>query len=71
MGRRANRPGERVVPAARALYAATGVDIPEADYPRLTTLDAWVDYLDASVRTGTPLREHRQAPLADDHGIAG
>ena len=30
-----------------ALHDATGVDIPEADYPQLATLDACVDYLDA------------------------
>jgi acyl carrier protein len=29
------------------LHAALGVDIPEADYPRLTTLDACVEYLEA------------------------
>lgn len=29
------------------LHAALGIDIPEADYGRLTTLDACVDYLDA------------------------
>jgi hypothetical protein len=29
------------------LHAALGVDIPEADYPKLATLDACVDYLDA------------------------
>ena len=28
-----------------ALHAAVGVDIPEADYPRLATLDACVEYL--------------------------
>ena len=27
------------------LHAALGVEIPEADYPRLTTLDASVEYL--------------------------
>jgi acyl carrier protein len=30
-----------------ALHAALGVDIPEADYPKLTTLDACVEYLEA------------------------
>jgi acyl carrier protein len=30
-----------------ALHAALGVDIPEADYPRLGTLDACVAYLEA------------------------
>lgn len=30
-----------------ALHAAVGVDIPEADYPKLGTLDACVAYLDA------------------------
>ena len=30
-----------------ALHAALGVDIPEADYPKLGTLDACVAYLDA------------------------
>jgi hypothetical protein len=29
------------------LHATLGVDIPEADYPKLATLDACVDYLDA------------------------
>jgi len=29
-----------------ALHAALGVEIPEADYPKLTTLDACVDYLE-------------------------
>jgi acyl carrier protein len=29
-----------------ALHAALGIDIPEADYPKLTTLDACVGYLD-------------------------
>ena len=29
------------------LHAALGVDIPEADYPRLATLDACVEYLEA------------------------
>ena len=33
-----------------ALHAALGVDIPEADYPKLTTLDDCVEYL-ASRRT--------------------
>jgi acyl carrier protein len=30
-----------------ALHAAVGVDIPEADYAKLGTLDACVGYLDA------------------------
>jgi acyl carrier protein len=30
-----------------ALHAALGVEIPEADYPRLATLDACVEYLAA------------------------
>ena len=30
-----------------ALHAALGVEIPEADYPKLATLDACVDYLEA------------------------
>jgi acyl carrier protein len=29
------------------LHAALGVEIPEADYPRLVTLDGCVEYLDA------------------------
>jgi acyl carrier protein len=29
------------------LHAAVGVDIPEADYPKLATLDGCVDYLEA------------------------
>jgi len=32
-----------------ALHAALHVDIPEADYPKLTTLDACVDYLDLAM----------------------
>ncbi len=28
------------------LHAALGVDIPEADYPKLATLDACVEYLE-------------------------
>jgi acyl carrier protein len=32
------------------LHTALGVDIPETDYPKLATLDACVDYLDASSR---------------------
>jgi acyl carrier protein len=31
-----------------ALHATLNVDIPEADYPKLTTLDACVDYLAAA-----------------------
>lgn len=30
------------------LHRTLGVDIPEADYPRLTTLDACIDYLAAA-----------------------
>ena len=30
-----------------ALHAALGVEIPEADYPKLSTLEACVDYLAA------------------------
>lgn len=30
---------------AVGLHGALGVDIPEADYPKLATLDACVDYL--------------------------
>jgi acyl carrier protein len=33
-----------------ALHASLGVDIPEADYPRLATLDACVEYLAARLR---------------------
>jgi len=29
------------------LHAALGVEIPETDYPKLVTLDACVEYLDA------------------------
>jgi acyl carrier protein len=35
------------------LHAALGVDIPEADYPKLGTLDACVDYL-ARAQEGRP-----------------
>ena len=30
---------------AIAIHQATGVDIPEADYPRMTSLNGCVDYL--------------------------
>ena len=32
------------------LHATLGIDIPEADYPKLATLAASVDYLDAWTR---------------------
>lgn len=32
-----------------ALHEALGVEIPEADYPRLATLDGCVAYLDAAL----------------------
>lgn len=32
------------------LHAALGVEIPEADYPKLATLDACVGYLEARLR---------------------
>ena len=34
-----------------AIHDALGVDIPEVDYPKLSTLDTCVDYLAAKVRT--------------------
>jgi acyl carrier protein len=34
-----------------ALHGALGVEIPEADYPRLATLDACVEYLEARRRS--------------------
>ncbi|HEX2437317.1 MAG TPA: acyl carrier protein [Methylomirabilota bacterium] len=34
-----------------ALHGAVGVEIPEADYPRLATLEACVDYLGARRRS--------------------
>jgi acyl carrier protein len=34
------------------LHGALGVDIPEADYPNLATLDTCVDYLIGRVPTG-------------------
>lgn len=34
-----------------AIHDALGVDIPEVDYPKLSTLDACVDYLAAKVQT--------------------
>jgi len=37
-----------------ALHEALGVDIPEADYPQLASLDAAVDYLDAALRRSRP-----------------
>ena len=33
------------------LHAALGVEIPEADYPRLGTLEACVEYLQARMRS--------------------
>ena len=30
---------------AIAVKGATGIEVPEAAYPRLETIDAWVDYL--------------------------
>ena len=35
------------------LHEALGVDIPEADYPKLATLDGAIDYLDAARRATT------------------
>jgi acyl carrier protein len=35
-----------------ALHTALGLDVPEADYPRLTTLSRAIDYL--SERLGAP-----------------
>jgi acyl carrier protein len=32
------------------LHAALGVEIPEADYPKLATLEACVEYLEARTR---------------------
>jgi acyl carrier protein len=32
------------------LHAALGVEIPEADYPKLATLDACAGYLEARIR---------------------
>lgn len=37
---------------AIAVRDATGVEVPEADMPRLATLDAWVAYLDERLRAG-------------------
>lgn len=37
-----------------AVHEATGVDIPESDYPLLATLDGCVEYLDARSRHETP-----------------
>jgi acyl carrier protein len=39
-----------------ALHGVLGIDIPESDYPKLTTLDACVDYLVGRVnaREGEP-----------------
>jgi acyl carrier protein len=34
-----------------ALHGALGVEVPEADYPRLATLDACLAYLDARRRS--------------------
>ena len=30
---------------AIAVHAATGIEVPEADYPKLASLDAWISYL--------------------------
>jgi acyl carrier protein len=30
---------------AIAVHAATGVEVPEVDYPKLASVDAWVAYL--------------------------
>jgi acyl carrier protein len=37
-----------------ALHDRLGVDIPEADYPRLSTLDGAVAYLSANASARTP-----------------
>lgn len=44
---------------AIGVHKATGVDVPEADYPRLASVDAWVAYL-AKRLGGGPHRQ--QAP---------
>ena len=41
-----------VLNLATALHAALGVDVPEADYARLATLAAAVDYLAARCAAG-------------------
>jgi acyl carrier protein len=35
-----------------AIHEATGVDIPEADYPRIATIDACVAYLSVRMKKG-------------------
>jgi acyl carrier protein len=35
---------------AIGVHAATGVEVPEADYPRLASIDAWVAYLAQRLR---------------------
>jgi acyl carrier protein len=30
-----------------ALYDETGIDVPERDYPRISTIDGFVDYITA------------------------
>ena len=35
-----------------AIHAAAGIDIPEADYPKLSSLDACVAYLAAKMGPG-------------------
>ncbi len=37
-----------------ALHEALGVDIPETDYPKLTTLNAAVSYLQAALAPARP-----------------
>jgi acyl carrier protein len=47
---------------AIAVHAATGVEVPEADYPKLASLDAWVGYLAARVgRRGEPKASERRS----------
>jgi acyl carrier protein len=36
-----------------AVHERTGIDVPERDYPKLSTLDGAVDYLAAAARQGT------------------
>lgn len=43
---------------AIAVRAATGIEVPEADYPQLGSVDAWVAYLarrSPADRTATPV----------------
>lgn len=37
-----------------AVHEATGIEVPEIDYPRITSVDAFASYLSTRVRTQPP-----------------